>query len=506
MIRFRKNLQPILAATILGIGFAAVFLVLWVGTFETLRGLRTQSAQQTVQDPFVPDNVVITKDGEPLISGSRAMWSGGREDYGIAYRDVNGASVPVHVGEQHVPGVMLANYNPPGDFNWPNRLLLYGVPTERETEIWYFVHDGKADGRGRFIGYRWESHDRIGYIGAAGFSESDPNYEDWFPTTPNLWMALEASLIATGGHGAFAVVEGATRRFGDTRPTEVLVRGATAVHLVDLRKRTVEKIYESSAEPPLAISSNYTLDRPSGLPMRKTYLRTPTRILKVGDDSIQQIIPESLRKEDELTYVRLDDDRSVLMTRRPEWSETSLKTYHTVYYVDKEGGITSSREILLRTQPIEPPPPAVMAAYWFLSSPLALDSMAFVFAPFEAIIRWNKTYMGGVAEFTIDLSRNGVSMSIAFFLFAHLFPILGAVYVWRRSGRYGDSRFDRKMWTAFVYLTGVPGLVGYLLHRHWPVSEACVSCGGKTPVSEEHCPDCGRDRGAPELTGLEIFG
>lgn len=506
MIRFRKKLQPILAATILGIGFAAAVLVVWIVSFEVLRGLTSQSDLQTVQDPFVSENVVITKDGEPLIAGSGPRWSGGREDYGIAYREVNGATVPVHVGEQHVPGVMLATYNPPGDFNWPNRLLLYGVPTERETELWYFVHDGRREGRGRFIGYQWESHECIGYIGVSGFSESDPPYEDWFPTTPNLWMALEASLIATGGHGAFATVENVSRRFGDSRPTEVLVRGATAVHLVDLRKRTVEEIYENSAEPPVAISSNYMLDRPSGLPMRQTYLRTPTRILKVGDESIQQIIPEPLRNEDELTYVRLDDDRCVLITRRAEWSETSLKTYHTVYYVDKEGAVASSREILLRTQPIEPTPPAVMAAYWFLSSPLALDSMAFVFAPFEAMIRWNKTYMGGVAKFTIDLSRNGASMSIAFFLFAHLFPILGAVHVWRRSGRYGDSPFDRKMWTAFVYLTGVPGLVGYLLHRHWPVSEPCSSCGRLTPVSRDACVDCGRERGGPELTGVEIFG
>lgn len=505
MLRNRK-VQPILAATIIGVGFAAAVLTLWVGVVGYLESLRADSDRQTVEAPFVPEHIVIAKDGTPLIAGSKRGPSS--EQNFLAYRDVNGATVPVHVGEQHLPSVMLASYEAPGDFAWPHRMLLYGVPGETETELWYFVHDGRVSGRGRFIGYRWKSHEKVGYISAAGFSEEEPNLEDWFHTDPNLWMVLTASLQAIGGHGAFASIENVLNRFhsGDKRAADIFVRGLTTVHHVDLRGRTAAKIYESADEPPISLSVAYATG-PAGKQFpRQIHIRTRTRVLVADDPLAEQAIPESLREQEVLEYVRVNDQQCIFQTPRTERSDSAFTIYQRIFHTSRAGVIGSSQEILLRVQPIQPTPPPVLLPFWALSSPLVLDFMAFVFAPLEAMIRFDKTYLDAHATFTVDLSRNGIRLPLLFFVFTHLFPVLPAAYAWRRGGQYGESLVTRKVWTAFVYLTGIPGLVGYLLHRSWPVSEVCSSCGASTPVSLETCSACGKQADALELTGTEIFG
>ena len=45
---------------------------------------------------------------------------------------------------------------------------------EREPSVnWFFVHDGKPEGAGYFVGYERVSNRRVGFIGLSGF-RSDP--------------------------------------------------------------------------------------------------------------------------------------------------------------------------------------------------------------------------------------------------------------------------------------------------------------------------------------------
>ena len=54
-------------------------------------------------------------------------------------------------------------------------------------------------------------------------------------------------------------------------------------------------------------------------------------------------------------------------------------------------------------------------------------------------------------------------------------------------------------------LTGLPGLVGYLFHRRWPVLEACPACGRTVPRDRDACAACGTEFPPPPLKGIEVF-
>jgi len=47
-------------------------------------------------------------------------------------------------------------------------------------------------------------------------------------------------------------------------------------------------------------------------------------------------------------------------------------------------------------------------------------------------------------------------------------------------------------WTLFVFLFGLPGLAGYLLHRRWPVREKCPHCQKSFPRTGRSAPRAGR--------------
>jgi hypothetical protein len=56
----------------------------------------------------------------------------------------------------------------------------------------------------------------------------------------------------------------------------------------------------------------------------------------------------------------------------------------------------------------------------------------------------------------------------------------------------------------FVLLLGVPGVIGYLLHRRWPVFETCSACG-RVVGDREACHACGDALPPPPPTGTEVF-
>ena len=74
---------------------------------------------------------------------------------------------------------------------------------------------------------------------------------------------------------------------------------------------------------------------------------------------------------------------------------------------------------------------------------------------------------------------------------------------YRRQRRYALPR--TAIWVAFVFLTGVPGLLGYLFHRRWPVLDACPACSRSAPRDREACAHCHTEfpRAAPK--GIEVF-
>jgi hypothetical protein len=84
-----------------------------------------------------------------------------------------------------------------------------------------------------------------------------------------------------------------------------------------------------------------------------------------------------------------------------------------------------------------------------------------------------------------------------------LLSVILAVLCWRRNRQYFQPASG--LWFVFVLLMGLPGLVGYLFHRRWPVQEACPACGRLVPRDRDACAACGKEFPAPQPKGIEVF-
>ena len=85
-------------------------------------------------------------------------------------------------------------------------------------------------------------------------------------------------------------------------------------------------------------------------------------------------------------------------------------------------------------------------------------------------------------------------------------PRLSALFAWicaRRQAKYAQPW--TKTWVVFVFLLGLPGLLGYLWHRRWPVLEKCPSCQAASPRDRLACPRCHADFPEPGPVGLEVL-
>ena len=60
-------------------------------------------------------------------------------------------------------------------------------------------------------------------------------------------------------------------------------------------------------------------------------------------------------------------------------------------------------------------------------------------------------------------------------------------------------------WVAFILLSGLPGWIGYRLHRRAPPVTACPACGQPVPRDRSACLRCGVEFPSPALTGVEVL-
>jgi hypothetical protein len=81
--------------------------------------------------------------------------------------------------------------------------------------------------------------------------------------------------------------------------------------------------------------------------------------------------------------------------------------------------------------------------------------------------------------------------------------IILAVYCYCRHRRYEER--GAFAWAVFVLLLGVPGYVGYLLHRNWPTKEVCQHCGKTSPRDRDTCLHCHTAFPVPAMKGIEIL-
>ena len=221
-------LRQILWAVTLATGFGTLWSVLtvWLGAAieEAWRG----------GDWPPQETLVVRSDGSLLIQ-STAM-----ENPSLAtYRDLDGrVQETPDRNDMLTPNYMFGEYGTPhflfSSISWEQRLSVF--IDEREPTInWFFVHDGKPQGAGYFVGYERVSNRRVGFIGLSG-SRSDPvPSTERIPVRGELIMVLFAMELGAVLDPFRAISTLRPNRW-DVPPRLVYVPSGNVLRKVDLQR------------------------------------------------------------------------------------------------------------------------------------------------------------------------------------------------------------------------------------------------------------------------------
>jgi hypothetical protein len=350
------------------------------------------------------------------------------------------------------------------------------------------------------VGFDPKSRRSIGYLGLKGFSLELPASDDQFVLN-HLWNSS----------GEFAPSSNVT--FG-TEPISPPRDGGEALYVVsdgslyriDFRRQTV-----SPVELPARVISVTTVAEPTLVAddRRATFkdrvaVRMPDQIGLLDSDGkiLKSItIPSELAGVSFSLYATVGDQWLAVQNQSGAWN---LPT--DIYWFDAAGKITRREQVDLSPGGGDDPRRDAWTLATVLPLPLPLAIGSFAIKPYND--RWTKYVLASMAadaeqlDFRAALAQ-GVRHSWLPFLLVCLLSAAAATICYRHQRRVGGRH--PIAWTLFVFLTGLPGLAGYWLHRAWPPRERCVNCGASAPADRWQCLACAVEFPQPALVGSEIL-
>jgi hypothetical protein len=517
-------LPTLFVATVCAIGFATVFIGLGEGLLSVL------------QAPFHPQvyfgeqqGIAFTKEGDAVLQVNVSI-DDTAYNFRREYRRLDGSPLEKEVEDQDILSgcyLYLDRYSEekrlyqPG---WENRLVALWDYQDNPA-YWYLVHDGEIHGRAYFAGFDVLTRARVGYIGAKGYSDSLPPREDWFDITLN--QARNLTNQVESHQGTYyrtqfpQITEIANDKFANGfRRSLAYIQDDRRVYEVDLKNRESKVLFDSPDESIYRVGFLYTRDPADEDDLVLSLaIRTETRVLFFGPEGNLEetlVLPEKFREEKRLTVYRTVDDRFFLdevgycvnCGGEAFPADAKLKEV-TATYVASSGEILSEQVYHFdpknewRAQPLTG---TFILLNW---GPGFSAFMMLVFAPAVEILSGRGSYgefLGEAIGSYFEMLDNPQTWYLTVvFLLAQVLAFYLAHRCWLRENRYHSPTWERRMWTGLVLFFGLPGWVGYMAHRHWPVLESCPSCEESYPVDSEGCPACGSRPATPAIQGSEIF-
>jgi hypothetical protein len=483
MKRRTAIVQPWLLAALLAIGTGVVLAIAWfwsLGIAEQLFGPKSQS-----------EYLVVRSDGTPLIASSPSVYGG------EVLRTLDGVELPDEGPVPTISGASLVRprFEDPAQFplGWQRRILAF-TDDRRPPIYWYFIHDGKLDGSGYFVGYDSHSKARVGYIGLDGFRSDEPPAAERIPVDGRLMAAQTAFAMR------YYYQEGAEPYYGQgTRMLQMA--SENRILEIDLRQRSVRKRMEYAQI--LGLNSFARLIPPPAN-VKDAEVHGGYRhflAVRIGDHIIVTDIagrmqrsyplPEDFRNKS-LTFWEISDGEALIERN----SRAQGGRRHELCWIDTTGKITRQGEVVLKSGATPHPVTAAWVGAAGIPAPLA----ATIAVPL----------MAGQSDYERDdppglwaIYTRGFSAAWPPLIAVLAVAVVMAGLCYRRQKRYAQPW--TAAWVILVLLGGVPGLVGYLLHRRWPVLEKCPTCRHDVPHDREACAKCGIAFPAPEPKGCEVF-
>jgi hypothetical protein len=385
-------------------------------------------------------------------------------------------------------------------------------------DVWYFVHDGRAEGAGYFVGYEKVDKRRIGFIDQRGFGVDRPPRDKWFPVKRTLVLNPFIKLwTSIGVNKAAAGVQLDSFEKSSIPPHLVYVPSGHELKEVDLSTRTVRTVL-TTPEPieGIDVAAHLTPFDTLGVPQSDQAASVPAKSARPNEQS-RGVEAPSQKSEDRSNdaavaamtahkiYVLDRDLRQRTIFAIPDeargpvelylpqgWavafipnaatSEHKLTRRDMLYQIAPDGTIRDHRLVETHFRELQPwneRPEATLL-------PLALPSPAILWFVEPLVIARAELSAGYVGGFSVMFRDTGVLLLVLAMFIATL-----ASLTWRRSVAYSLSLGERLAWSAFVVLFGLGGYVGFLLHRRWPLREECPNCHAQTVVERGGCTRCG---------------
>jgi hypothetical protein len=446
------SLIPRLAlAFILAVGFALPygFAVGWL--HEVRREILQRDASGVLRE-----SISVGADGAVLIAmQERNRFKHRTLDGEPTSREaiINPAPLRAHADESDIGN----------DSGWEGRVVSFADATNPPT-YWYFVAtDGSSQGRGHFVGYNSATRAITGYITTKGFSMSAPAKDDEF-SIDGRYLRSIGTLFCVYRDVVRGEVGFTPGRFIRNSPSLAYAPWIVFLHAggrflqIDLAERRVTdflgagdvtsagQIMQLRVGPQGEITSWQQMWR------MEYVIRRPDRIVlfNPGDGEIVEYsLPSEIRDEAFLFYVLPNGEALVDIGH---WNLKSTTDSHDLVWFNRAGNVTQRRTIAIQARNgLQSTREESFLAAAAVPAPLVLGILPFLTDP--------ATRDETLSEI---ISESWPAMLLVLLV---AIGLTVATDHWQR--RYHLPRSYG--WLAFVFLLGLPGFVGYLLHRRWPV-------------------------------------
>jgi len=490
--------RALLLALVLATGAAIVWGFAW-GCVANLIEARQRAVRlrQTSYEQFD-----VLQDGTPVITISNIGYSG--RIVRTLEGELRGVGNPLR-GASLLP---LSHRDRIGRLmDWRYRVLGcsdFGTP----PAFWYLVHDGRREGQAWFEGFDSVTGQRIGWIGREGFRREPPTAGGTF-TVDGRALSMVAIVGRTNQGSplwdttvADSSVAGGGRR--QVPPWMIYLVSAGRLLEIDLRQHSVRTVLEDAelisagiVEPARGEDEpRADAGAPMGFPAE--YLAACGRdrvwIIAPGTGERREFpLPHELRDRYLGVYL-LQDGLLLTATDWPLYNTAPID----VIWLNEQGEIARRQAVTLNRPDLRPMRGWLgkVGAVVIVPIPVLLGLIVVLFQPLEEVIQGTAaTYFEALA--TSVREYGWLVPPVALLAFGL------AAWCARRHRRYGQS--GGGVWFVFVLLLGLPGLAGYLLHRRWPVLQACPACGRAVPRDRTACSVCGAEFPRPAARGNEVF-
>jgi hypothetical protein len=478
---------------LLAILLAAGFAVAWGFPVGWLAALIAETQARGA----VYEQLLFKPDGTPVIT----WWDQTSVRH---YRDVRGQDLDIPDDQPWLNGANLYASGSPRSIDpvdWNLRIRSF-QDNRRPPVYWYFIAGRPGEGSAYFVGYDSVTALGVGYLGTAGFRETQPTPEESFAFTAangrdtgNRLLSSQTRFGVGAGEPRAVYYGGPPLREGRLAPAHVyVIDDAGKVWLVDVHARRSSLVFEQ--EPVVSAGTIWFDSRDRDAGHVRIALRTDKAVVIMSprNEVLSRVpIPEALRGQD-LYLAETTQGDMVVQYNLPQDPREDVHRYVLVR-LDRAGRIQSEKEVDLRGRAAWPAQRTALALIMPAALPVGA-SVAGILAP-QALTVWPGGYLAALREAAVYFAPS--------ILVATLIGIALAVWTYRREVRYGSARIGRILWPLFALLFGLPGWIGYRYSRAWPVLEACPACGRPAPRDRLACQSCQAEFPAPALLGTEVF-